>query len=155
MYLISGRKRWIIYEHSEKPFIYENVKEGLFLAEVLSLNKDKETNSDFDKRYPLLRRAAEPGSGGYEFIQEPGQLVYIPPDGPHAVENLEDTVGVSFNLVARGGVARHLHDMIQSEDRYSELEPLLRYLLNDVGRNQLGESKDPLYTTFAEYMAQS
>lgn len=152
MYLVSGRKRWVVFEHSARPFLYERLDDSSFIADVLALNLNNETNYRMDESYPLLRRGME---GGYEFIQEAGQLVYIPPNSPHAVENLDDIVGLSMNFVPRAGVASRLHDlMTDSKQEFDDVEIMLRYLMFEGGRDTLAETKDPLYTTLGEYEAQ-
>ena len=92
----------------------------------------KKIHEYFDATYPLLDRATSE-SGGYEIVQEADQLVFIPPGTPHAVENLEDIVGISFNLVPRAGIAVHLHNMIHGERDFGSLEITLRYLMSKEG----------------------
>jgi hypothetical protein len=159
MYLVSGRKRWVLYDAAERPFLYERLDRNSFLADVLALNSSahpsetEKIHEYFDATYPLLDRATRE-SGGYEIIQEADQLVFIPPGTPHAVENLEDIVGISFNLVPRAGIAIHLHNMIHGDRNFGSLEITLRYLMTREGLSLAGSSANPLYTTFGDNMAQ-
>jgi len=161
MYLVSGRKRWVIYDSAERPFLYERLnRKHSFVADVLALNSrsnvnDTKTVEDyFDATYPLVKRATSE-SRGYEIIQHPGELVYIPPNAPHSVENLEDIVGISFNQIPRAGVKNHLHSLIHGSRDFAKVEIILRYFLSDDSqRASLAESLDPLYVSLGEYIAQ-
>jgi len=162
MFLVSGRKRWVVYDEAERPYLYERIEQASYMADVLALNatqdeKDRTMIHDyFDATYPLLNRASAEGRG-YEIIQEPGDLVYIPPGSPHAVENLEDIVGISFNQVPLAGVTNHLFSMIHDKRNFAAVEIILRYIMSEPERGfSLIESNknDPLFTTFGEYMAQ-
>lgn len=162
MYLVSGRKRWVVYDEAERPYLYERIEEASFMADVLALNathheKDRTMIHDyFDATYPLLNRASAEGRG-FEIIQEPGDLVYIPPGSPHAVENLEDIVGISFNQVPLAGVTNHLFSMIHDKRKFAAVEIILRYIMSEPEQSfALIESNknDPLFTTLGEYMAQ-
>jgi hypothetical protein len=154
MYIVSGRKRWITFKNSERPLIYERLVRNSITPDVLAINRSEKDNQYFDARYPLLRHSIEQ-SGAYEFIQEPRQLVWIPPNMAHAVENLEDSVGFSFNMIPRAGVYRHMHNQLHSRQDYDQLDIMLRYLLFEGdARDSLAEHKDPLYVTLGEYWAQ-
>lgn len=161
MYLIKGTKRWVVYEVAERPFLYESFHGSSYVSDVLSLNATqdpegrKRIHDYFDARHPLLSRANS-GKGAYEILQKPGDLVFIPPNTPHAVENLEDTIGVSFNMVPRAGIANSLFDLIYEQRSFSELEEALRYLITDPNSLDLAKSNhhDPLYITLGEYLAQ-
>ncbi|CAB9519225.1 JmjC domain, hydroxylase [Seminavis robusta] len=150
MYLISGRKRWIVYNRSERVHAYERIDDFTTYPDVLATGKDPEFDEFLSDRFPLLHRAEE----AYEFIQEPGQLVYIPPSCPHAVENLDDTVGLAMNLVPRDGIANHLHEQIQSTG-FSTVDLVMTYLMFEDNADKPVDTKDPLYTTWAEYKAQN
>jgi len=158
MYLVSGRKRWVLYDRSEIPFLYERLESSSFIADVLALNSTENQENQnkiydyFAATYPLLSRPSSE-SGAYEFIQEPGQLIYIPPDTPHAVENLEDIVGISFNLAPRTGIAQHLHSELHEYSDFASIEIALRYLMEDGSLSPV-KTNDPLYTTLGEYVAQ-
>jgi len=160
MYLVSGRKRWIVYDEAERPYLYERIERASFMADVLALNATQDEQERtmihdyFGATYPLLSRAS---TGGYEIIQEPGQLVYIPPGSPHAVENLEDIVGISFNQVPKAGVVNHLFSLIHDKRDFASLEVALRYIMSEPERSFSpieSDENDPLYTTFGAYMAQ-
>jgi hypothetical protein len=162
MYLVSGRKRWVVYDEAERPYLYERIERKSFMADVLALNatqneEDRTMIHDyFNGHYPVLDLASSEGVG-YEIIQEPGDLVYIPPGSPHAVENLEDIVGISFNQVPKSGIANHLFNLIHDKRAFADVEIILRYLIGEPEKGfALAESNenDPLYTTFGAYMAQ-
>ena len=162
MYLVSGRKRWVVYDEAERPLLYERIDKSSFAADVLALNSTqndterKIIHDYFDATFPLLNLANAGMSSGYEIIQEPGQLIYLPPNTPHAVENLEDIVGISFNQVPKSGIAHHLHSLMHHRREYGSLEIALRFFLTDKVRAfSLAKSEDPLYTTLGEYIAQS
>lgn len=160
MYLIKGKKRWITYDPAERPFLYERFNKYSFIADVLSLNSTTDESQRniiheyFDATYPLLN-VANSASKGFEIVQEEGQLLYIPPDTPHAVENLEDIIGVAFNLAPRAGVARILHNFMHDIRYFGSVEIILQYLMTEKeGRSSLVDPADPLYVTLGEYMAQ-
>eukprot|EP00977_Amphora_coffeiformis_P004206 scaffold875_cov185-Amphora_coffeaeformis.AAC.21 len=162
MYLISGRKRWIIYDEAERPYLYERIELSSFIADVLSLNATQHTEERtmvhdyFDATYPLLSRA-NAGNGAYEIVQEANQLVYIPPGSPHAVENLDDIVGISFNQVPRAGIAKYLFEMMHNRRAFGTVEIALRYILSnpDEAFTPLESNpEDPLFVNFGEYVAQ-
>jgi hypothetical protein len=122
-----------------------------------NVTRNEKINDFFDVKFPLLNRPHSE-SKGYEFVQEAGQLIFIPPNSPHAVENIDDIVGIAFNLVPRSGVAKHIHHMIHSTRYFAAIEITLRYLLaesNIHSRFAPTDTFDPLYTTLGEYMAQS
>ena len=150
MYLVSGRKRWIVTKPSERPFLYEKITKNSMVADVLGIDKSDAANDFLSKRFPLLHRV----ENMYEVIQEPGQLIYIPPDSPHAVENLEDTVGISLNFSPRDAFARHLHDQIHHDREFGYSELAMKYMLFEENAENAMPTKDPLYMTFAEYKGQ-
>lgn len=150
MYLVSGRKRWIIANPSERLYLYENILRNSMAADNLGMDKSEAANEFLSERFPLLHRVEDV----YEVIQEPGQLIYIPPDSPHAVENLDDIVGIALNLIPRDAMGRHLHNQIHYTRHFGHSELALKYLLFDDNAEQLTPTKDPLYATFAEYKAQ-
>ena len=174
LYLESGRKRWIIYDEAERPFLYQRLQSDSFIPDVLSLNTTavlanpknqnktaEEIHRYFQKRYPLLSRARR---GAYEIIQEPGDLVYIPPSCPHAVENLEDSVALGWNQVPEPGIANHLwhtiHQRLSSSPAHAlaELELTFHYLLTDPEKAfSLVDVNhdDPLYTSLGAYLTQA
>lgn len=161
MYLFSGTKRWVIYDEAERPFLYERHFEPSFIPDVLAFNatqdgpKRQQVHDHFDATYPLLRRA-HASKGAYEYIQKPGDFVYIPPNTPHAVENLEDSIGVSISLIPRAGIAHHLHDLLVDSREFASVEVILRYLLSDPDSLQpsASSSDNSLYTSLGQFIAQ-
>ncbi|CAB9514278.1 JmjC domain, hydroxylase [Seminavis robusta] len=150
MYLISGRKRWMVAHPSERVFLYEDLNnDAVVLPDVLAMDMDPER---FHQMYPLLNRV----ENMYEVIQEPGQLMYIPPNSPHAVVNLEDTIGVALNLVSLDAFADHLHNQIHADRDFAEVDLALRYwLFDDDAELPIERSSDDfLYTSFAHYKGQ-
>jgi len=156
MYLVSGRKRWVTFKNSERPFLCERLTKDSIIPDVLPMNRSVKDNVYFDDKYPLLRHSVDQ-SGAYEFIQEPGQLVWIPPSMAHAVENLEDTVGLSFNIIPRAGVYRSIHSQIHDGQEFDQLDMMLRYLMFEQQEDQelFAETKHPLYMTLGEFRAQT
>jgi oxalate decarboxylase/phosphoglucose isomerase-like protein (cupin superfamily) len=150
MYLVSGRKRWVVYHPSEQPFLYDRIDNHAFIPDVLGMDKSMQANEFLSKRFPLLHRAEK----AYEIIQEPGQLIYIPPSCPHAVENLDDIVGIALNMAPRDGLANHLHDQIHGERRFGYTELALKYWLFADNARQAMVTRNPLYMDFGEYKAQ-
>jgi hypothetical protein len=160
MYLVSGRKRWVVYDEAERPFLYEAFLDSSFAANVLMLHStpnvtyNERVNDFFDVKFPLLNRP-HTESKGYEFVQEAGQLIYIPPNSPHAVENLDDIVGIAYNLIPRAGVAKHLHHLMHSTNNFAALEIALRYWITEPShRSTPTQTVDPLYATLGEYISQ-
>jgi len=150
MYLISGRKRWMVYNRDERVHLYERIDDYSVYPDVLGMGKDELSDEFLSRRFPLLHRA----EGGYEIIQEPGQLVYIPPSCPHAVENLDDIIGIAMNIAPLDGVANHLVEQIHSSSEMGVLEMAMDYLLFQENAYEPAVTKDPLYTSFGEYKAQ-
>ena len=69
---------------------------GLFLK-----GEDDEPVNYFVDVLPRLRRKYGPEVTMYEFIQEPGETVFVPGGWWHAVINLEDSVAVTQNFCSR------------------------------------------------------
>ena len=149
MHLVSGRKRWVVYNRDERVHLYERIDNGSTYPDVLGIGKNEESDDFLSHRFPLLHRA----EAAYEIIQEPGQLVYIPPNCPHAVENLEDTIGLAMNIVPREGIAAHLHHQLHGAE-FGVFDLAMNYLLFEDHADHPVSTKDPLYTTFGEYKSQ-
>jgi Cupin-like domain len=77
--VLSGRKRFIFFSPDQESFLYDGA--------VDALNPDLE-------RFPLYAKAQP-----VEVILEAGDLVYFPSKWWHQVENLEDSIALSHNLV--------------------------------------------------------
>lgn len=154
MYLVSGRKRWVVAHPSETVFVYKSISGNAFVPDVLGMDKSPKANRFLKQRFPLLQRM----EGMYEVIQEPGQLMYIPPNSPHAVENLQDSIGIALNLVPKDAFASHIHDQIHHDREFGQVELALKYWLFEETAEQPTASSsggDPLYImTFAEYKGQ-
>ena len=92
MYLVEGKKHWKVFERSgaTNVYLYRYFMSDFGLPgkpplDVFRLNTTM---------YPLAARAR-----GWEVIQKPGDLVYIPGGSPHAVQNKEAIFGVSMNYL--------------------------------------------------------
>ena len=73
----------------------------------------------------------------------------------HAVENLEDIVGFSINIIPRAAVYRRMHKDLRDADDHNKVDVMLRYLLFEQGgRESFAERRDPLYTSMGEFWAQ-
>jgi len=90
--MLSGRKRWICVLPRFAPTIYASPGSG----ETTFLQYTDTDMRDFKHRFPAFARAEY-----YDFISEPGDIVWIPSGTFHVVEYLE--ASVAFTYFSSGG----------------------------------------------------
>lgn len=100
--LIRGHKLWTLFP----PDIPKSVIKGRSLV-----NWDKEDDEPIDWNDYILPRILEKGgpelrSKMIQFIQKPGETVFVPSDWWHAVLNLDTTVAVTQNFCSTGNFDR-------------------------------------------------
>ena len=88
--LARGRKRWAIYAGATWPETQDLLAESDAAWDAGSQARDW-----FEEACPTLRSR---GLRLWEFLQEPGDLVYIPAYFIHAVVNLESVLGFTVEL---------------------------------------------------------
>ncbi|CAK0867845.1 unnamed protein product [Prorocentrum cordatum] len=64
--------------------------------------------------------AASGAEGGLDFVQRPGETVYVPPGWWHNVVNLDFSVAVTANFVGEGNLAAAHADLRASRPRLAE-----------------------------------
>lgn len=90
--LIVGRKRWVLFP----PHVHKSVVSG---KKHVQRGEDDEAVNYFMDLLPRIKRANSPESlGCIEFMQYPGETVFVPGGWWHAVLNVEDTVAVTQNF---------------------------------------------------------
>ena len=95
--LISGVKQWVIF----KPGASKRLCKG---SELRQAGEDSEAITWFTKVLPRIRqreRNHDNGLGMCEFLQYPGETVFIPGGWWHAVLNLTDTVACTQNFCSQ------------------------------------------------------
>lgn len=88
---VVGRKRWVLFEPGTPKKIVKGT--GLFRG-------DDEPVNYFCDILPKIRHTYS-SVRPLEFIQHPGQTVYIPPGWWHAVINLDHTIAYTQNFVSK------------------------------------------------------
>ena len=90
--LIEGRKRWVLFP----PEASKKLVKG---KHYMSKEDDDEASNYFMLMLPQIKKEAkESGIPVYEFIQYPGETVFIPSGWWHCVLNLDDTIAVTQNF---------------------------------------------------------
>ncbi|KAG2440826.1 hypothetical protein HXX76_003681 [Chlamydomonas incerta] len=124
--LLSGRKRWALYPpHSPPPGV------------PLSDDGEEARPSDADGLTSLqwwleVWPSLPPERRPIEFVQEPGEVVYIPGGWWHAVLNLETAVAVTQNFVCDANLPRVVAYMAAGSSAYFR-QPLSYYSTEEVG----------------------
>jgi len=96
--LIRGRKRWVLF-HPSTP---KKLAKG---EDLRQKGEDSEGITWFERTLPRIIEQEQknpngPQLGMVEFIQYPGETVFVPGGWWHAVVNLDDTVAVTQNFVS-------------------------------------------------------
>ncbi|KAG1698785.1 hypothetical protein DVH05_014741 [Phytophthora capsici] len=90
--LLVGRKRWVLFP----PHVPKNLVNG---KRHVRGDEDDEAVNYFMDLLPRLKRASPPETlQCIEFMQYPGETVFIPGGWWHAVFNVDDTVAVTQNF---------------------------------------------------------
>ena len=92
--VVSGRKRWVLFE----PGTSKSVVKGSKLYD--SREMDDEAVNYFVDILPRIR-AAHPHARRIEFVQNPGETVFVPGGWWHAVINLDASIGATQNFASR------------------------------------------------------
>lgn len=102
--LISGRKRWILFPpHTPKRFAKAKAWQDRKAGE------DDEAIDFFNFHLPRALAAAEAEGVPLQYIdyvQQPGETMFVPGGWWHAVLNLDDTVAVTQNFCSRTNFPR-------------------------------------------------
>ena len=140
MGLVSGKKKWIVYPpDTSLEELYHNVTKNTYMVRPLfHLESEK---------YPLLREAHEKAK---VFIQEAGDLVFIPGGTPHQVINLEDVIGASMNFVDGGNLELSRATSFAMKDKVHEG---LAHALGDPGLETRvpSDARDLPFDLFKEF----
>lgn len=99
---VQGHKKWILFPpETDKDFAkgkeYKNKKE------------DDEAIHYFRYIYPRILETGKVEKR-YEFVQRPGETVYVPGKWWHCVLNLDDTIAITQNYCNRGNFERVFKD---------------------------------------------
>jgi histone arginine demethylase JMJD6 len=91
--LITGRKRWVLFP----PEISKQKVKG---KKFIFKGEDDEAVNYFGDILPRIKQAnaQDPAFKCIEFIQYPGETVFVPGGWWHAVFNVEDTIAVTQNF---------------------------------------------------------
>ena len=91
--VVRGRKLWVLFP----PGTPKSVVKAKY--EIKSHEDDEATNYFIDL-IPRVK-AAYPDVDVYQFIQYPGETLFVPGGWWHAVVNLDDTIAVTQNFCNR------------------------------------------------------
>jgi histone arginine demethylase JMJD6 len=91
--LIQGRKRWVVFH----PSIAKKVVKG---DHHFGKDDDDEAIHWFSRVLPKIIEEGGKTMEAYEFIQRPGDTIFIPGGWWHAVLNIDDTVAVTQNFAS-------------------------------------------------------
>lgn len=108
---VKGRKRWLVFPET---YLESDMKEWD------ALYSPQPVLEWFVEAYPRLVACKDACDDFYEFIQEPGDTVYIPEGWAHCVLNLEETVAVTHNFsleeTKQKVLQSYAHSMIEPSD---------------------------------------
>ncbi|GLI68561.1 hypothetical protein VaNZ11_013027, partial [Volvox africanus] len=109
--LLSGRKRWALYPpHVAPPGVHLDDD-----GEEAHTGDDGLTSLQwFLEVYPTL----PPGIRPIEFVQNPGEVVFVPGGWWHCVLNLETSVAVTQNYVGPANLTRVIRYMADGSSTY-------------------------------------
>merc|ERR1712032_594115 len=95
--LVSGRKRWVVFPPSEESpqFVYDNEHDEL--EDMADDDISDSASHWMHYRYGRSRSSCQ--LTYYDFIQHPGETVYIPNGWWHNVVNLEFAIALTENFV--------------------------------------------------------
>ncbi len=90
--LLYGRKRWVLFSPNTPRHVVKGIR-------YFRKGDDDEAVPYFHKILPKIRRDNELRENVemFEFIQYPGEIIFVPHGWWHAVVNLDDTVAVTQN----------------------------------------------------------
>lgn len=91
--LLCGRKRWVVFP----PGVPKSVVKGL---DVIVKGEDDEAINYFIDLVPRIK-AKHPEISVMEFVQQPGDTVFIPGGWWHAVINLDNTIAITQVYIYR------------------------------------------------------
>lgn len=145
--LLRGRKRWTLFalpDELRRALLYSGVEHEIIAKYPLP---GEERNAS---AYPLLDVAEE-----FKVVVEvgPGDLMVVPRDVPHMVENLEDVLAISMNVLDPPALPRAMEDLTM-RNCFSDVDWLginLRLLSESPSPAAMSESDVP----FAEFRAYS
>ena len=110
MAVISGEKRFRLFDPSKPSCLYPSSNPSAPYAMTFELDA---FSPDF-ARHP---RAAD--CVAWEAVVAAGQLIYIPPTWPHAVQNVQPGIAISYNFVDETSMLFHLQHEIAQLQLYS------------------------------------
>ena len=95
--LISGRKRWILFPPELKKDFVKGKNEMLKGEDDEAINYFVDIYPRMKEKYLSVRPSSSEYSNlwAYEFIQEPGETVFVPSGWWHTVINLDDTIAIT------------------------------------------------------------
>lgn len=104
MAMLRGRKRWVLFAASQASRLYKDAFTGTFGVNSTAfrwLSNDTDTGAPaltlaagVRERHPLAARLTAAVA-----VLEPGDLLFVPANTPHFVENLGPTLALSGNYV--------------------------------------------------------
>ena len=133
MYLMSGKKLWRFWDREQLFNLYHKPFTAHFRFRAFDVDLS---------RNPLLADAPM-----YEVVQEPGDLVFVPANSPHAVHNLDDITALSMNYVDSTNLWLYLADLVKDE-AWEEIE------MFDVDTAPFGLVKSQKDLSFGEFKSQ-
>ena len=93
--LCVGNKRWFLFNASPSNPMGERLQEYYYSA--YPFNNSNTSDDWFESEYETsLKEYKENGGKVYEFIQEAGDVVFIPEHWSHTTINLGDVLGISL-----------------------------------------------------------
>ena len=133
MYLMTGKKLWRFWDREQLFNLYHKPFTAHFRFRAFDVDLS---------RNPLLADAPM-----YEVVQEPGDLVFVPANSPHAVHNLDDITALSMNYVDSTNLWLYLADLVKDE-AWEEIE------MFDVDTAPFGLVKSQKDLSFGEFKSQ-
>lgn len=95
----TGQKHWRFFSPYERPFLYEDRAQQFFEVDAFE--------PDFAKHpMAILTRP-------WEFVLQPGDVIFVPSNAPHQVKNLdgEVTIAASMNYVDASNVVASIKEL--------------------------------------------
>jgi histone arginine demethylase JMJD6 len=110
--LVSGRKRWVLFPPSTAKLSIKT-KRG----------EDSEAISWFHTVYPRVTAPDWTGAKPIEFIQEAGEVVFVPGGWHHVVLNITDTIAVTQNFARSALIPSLVCGMMRSTSNLKVVWP--------------------------------